>query len=142
MSVAAFTITLQKGITGGFAPPTPNALYRLVKEAESSTITVVSQVRPLGTPSLQDAVIKSISLDDHSAEIEELQGILTAIPPQYPGAADLYGLDISIIYDTKEFVASGASQYGSAAGLGVAPPTEEEKAKFQRAIDIIKGLAA
>ncbi|KAF9224681.1 hypothetical protein BS17DRAFT_778798 [Gyrodon lividus] len=138
----AFTITLQKGITGGFAPPTPSALHTLTTTPDSTTVTVTSQKRPPGTPSLQDPVTRTLPLREHATELEELQKILSAIPPQYPGAQDLYGSDTSIIYRTGEAAAQGVHPYGSAAGYGIAPPTEEEKGKFKRAIKIITDLAA
>ncbi|KAF9235516.1 hypothetical protein BU15DRAFT_77921 [Melanogaster broomeanus] len=106
-ATTAFTITLQKGITGGFAPPTPSALYTLARAPESATFTVASQKRPPGTPSLQDPVIKALFVEEHATELQELQEILGSIPPQYPGAQDIYGSDTSIVYHMGEGAASG-----------------------------------
>ncbi|KIJ16276.1 hypothetical protein PAXINDRAFT_155013 [Paxillus involutus ATCC 200175] len=139
---ASFTITLQKGITGGFAPPTPSALYTLTRAPESATVTVVSQKRPPGTPSLQDPVITTFVVEEQATELNALHLILSSIPPQYPGAQDLYGFDTSIIYRTGEAAVEGVHTYGSAAGHGVAPPTEKEKGEFQQAVNLITGWAA
>ncbi|KIK79128.1 hypothetical protein PAXRUDRAFT_834255 [Paxillus rubicundulus Ve08.2h10] len=139
---ASFTITLQKGITGGFAPPTPSALYTLTRTPENATVTVVSQIRPPGTPSLQDPVTTTFLVEENATTLKALHHILSSIPPQYPGAQDLYGFDTSIVYRTGEAVAQGVHIYGSAAGYGVTPPTEKEKGEFQQAVDIIMGLVA
>ncbi|KAH7882885.1 hypothetical protein F5I97DRAFT_1930507 [Phlebopus sp. FC_14] len=132
-----FTIIYQQGITGGFAPPTPTAIHALTRDAESPSFTVTSKIRPLGTPTLQDAGSKSLSVDNYATLLEELQGILSTVPPQYPGVRDLYGLDTSIILDTQASVTATAVPYGSYAAANVELPTEEQKGKFKRAVDII-----
>ncbi|KAL4071819.1 hypothetical protein V8B97DRAFT_2016017 [Scleroderma yunnanense] len=141
MSIAGYQVRFQKGITGGFAPPTPSAIHTLSVNDDGTTLTIVSQTRPHGTPTLGDPVTRTLSVgSDNTADLlAELRTILSEIPPQYPGAEDLYRKDISIITHQNS---TGFAAYGSAAAHGVQPPTEEQVGRFNRAVEIVNQLVA
>lgn len=66
-----------KGITGGFAPPTPQAIHTLTRSsAAPADLTVQSATKPDGAPGLNEVTPKKLKVDDHAALIEELQTIL------------------------------------------------------------------
>ena len=71
--------------------------------------------------------------------IKTLLQLLSDLPLQYPGAADLYGRDTSIVLlaNQGDYVPSG-----SFAGSGIRPPTDEEKARFNAALEIIEQLVS
>ncbi|KAF8148470.1 hypothetical protein B0H34DRAFT_737184 [Crassisporium funariophilum] len=142
MSVGAFGLRLQHGITGGFAPPTPNAIYTIVQPLGSKFLTISSAVRHLGTPHLQPTTIKYVSSEDQDTAtlLVELQRILKTIPTG--GNGDIYGLDTSISWGSasdlqwmREPAAQGCG--GVADGMKA---TANEKAKFRRAIQIVDEL--
>jgi F0F1-type ATP synthase epsilon subunit len=65
------------GITGGFAPPTPKAIHVISRSAEApSKLSVVSQTRADGTPSLSDAQEKSVDIQAEESSIDQLHKIL------------------------------------------------------------------
>lgn len=67
------------GITGGFAPPTPNAVHILTRTVDTpDKVAVISQTRPDGEPSLSPAQIKSLDVNTKETEglVDELHKIL------------------------------------------------------------------
>ncbi|KAF7343135.1 hypothetical protein MVEN_01744000 [Mycena venus] len=81
-------------------------------------------MRESGTPSLQEAASKSLEEDDTtSALVDELYGILKTISMEDPkGSEVIYGLNTNII------------------GTSMVQPTDEDKAKFKRAVEIVEEL--
>ncbi|TBU40678.1 hypothetical protein BD309DRAFT_329627 [Dichomitus squalens] len=145
MSVPEFSLRLQEGIQGGFAPPTPNAIITVTAIPTQNLLNITSAVRPKGTPSLQAAVPKSISAaNDHTvALVTELREILQSIPTEYPpGVEDIYGLNTSIAFGTDGFEWANGGPQGCGHGESQVKPTEEQKAKFKRAVEIVKELQA
>ncbi|KAL1718914.1 hypothetical protein EV715DRAFT_252133 [Schizophyllum commune] len=143
MPPAEFSLRLQHGITGGFAPPTPNAIHTLTRPLNQTTLAVTSAIRPEGTPSLQDAVPKQLNAEDaHTTQLlDELHGILKSIPTeQPPGSEDIYGLDTSIAWGSDDLMWCNGGPSGCGGGESYVKPTEEEKAKFKRAVEIVKEL--
>ncbi|KAI9569318.1 hypothetical protein HD554DRAFT_604452 [Boletus coccyginus] len=128
-----FKIVLQKGIKGGFAPPTPNAIYVITRSAKSDVFTLSTEIRAHGTPRLGPAKTQELKVADHVKTLARLQDLLRDLPTQYPGAEDLYGRDISIVHVTEPAGFVDLHRSGSAAGHGVLPPTEEQKAQFVEA---------
>ena len=131
------------GITGGFAPPTPSAIVTITGIPTQNLLNITSAVRPKGTPSLQDAVPKSISAqDEHTAAlVTELRGILQSIPTESPpGSQDIYGLDTSIAFGSEDFMWQNGGPQGCGGGESSVQPTEEQKAKFKRAVEIVQEL--
>jgi len=148
MAPSEFFVKLQKGITGGFAPPTPKEIHVLTLSNDRPNLLAVdSQVRADGTPSLQSVNVqpKTVSLsedENNKSLVDELHGILKTLPTERPtGSQDIYGLDTSIMWGSQDLEWCNGGPSGCAHGVSEVQPTEEEKAKFKRAVDIIKELA-
>lgn len=66
-----------KGITGGFAPPTPKAITTMSRSTDfPQKLEVQSLERADGTPELAPLQPKALKVDDHAALIDELYAIL------------------------------------------------------------------
>ena len=128
------------GIEGGFAPPTPHARYVITRTTKSDVFTVSTELRPHGTPRLGAAQTKELQVADHIGLLAKLQDLLRDLPPQYPGAQDLYGRNISIVHATNPEAFVEFHRAGSAAGFGIPQPTEAQKGQFDEAVAIIEKL--
>ncbi|KAG5642287.1 hypothetical protein DXG03_003064 [Asterophora parasitica] len=138
-----YSFRLQKGIVGGFAPPTPDHIHTVTKAASNPSLLIASAVRPSGTPALQDAAPKSLAADhaDASALVEELHSILKELPTeQPPGSEDIYGLNTSIAWGSEDLEWYNGGPQGCGGGTSEVQPTEEQKAKFRRAVEIVNEL--
>ncbi|KAH9847984.1 hypothetical protein C2E23DRAFT_740392 [Lenzites betulinus] len=145
MSIPEFSLRLQHGIIGGFAPPTPNQIVTITGIPTQNLLNITSAVRPKGTPSLQDAVPKSISAADaHTAQlVAELKSILATIPTESPpGSQDIYGLDTSIAFGSDDLVWQNGGPQGCGQGVSETQPSEADKTKFKRAVEIVQELQA
>ncbi|CAE6464768.1 unnamed protein product [Rhizoctonia solani] len=142
-----FLVRVQHGITGGFAPPTPNAIHQLTRSGDSpNSLFIQSMVRPDGTPSLQEHPPKEFPIGDPShgshSLVDELHAILKDIPTeQPPGIEDIYGLDTSIMWASEDLEWMNGGPSGCGHGTSDVQPTEEQKAKFKRAVEIVTQLA-
>lgn len=108
-------------------------------------LNITSAVRPDGTPSLQDLAPKSISAQDaHTAALVlELRAILQEIPTESPpGSQDIYGLDTSLAFGSDDFMWQNGGPQGCGGGESSVQATDEQKAKFKRAVEIVKELQA
>lgn len=122
------------GIVGGFAPPKPNAVGSVTYTADTNFMQISS------SSSLAPTTVKKDDSDD--ALIEELYSILKTLPTEKPpGSEDIYGLDTSIAWgsDDLEWVNTGAQGCGSSSEVKA---TDEQKAKFKRALEIADKLVA
>lgn len=131
------------GITGGFAPPRPSAIVTITGLPTQNLLSITSAVRPDGTPSLQDALPKSISAqDEHTAAlVTELRSILQSIPTESPpGSQDIYGLDTSIAFGSDDFLWQNGGPQGCGGGESSVKPTEDQIAKFKRAVEIVEEI--
>lgn len=128
------------GIEGGFAPPTPTARYVITRATKSEVFTISTELRPHGTPRLGPAKTQELKVADHVGLIAKLQDLLRDLPPQYPGAQDLYGRNISIVHVTDPGAFVDFHRTGSAAGIGIPQPTEGQKVQFDEAVAIIEKL--
>ena len=131
------------GIQGGFAPPTPNLIVTITQPLNQPHLNISSAIRPDGTPNLQEALPRSISSEDeHTASlVDELHAILKTLPTELPpGSEDIYGLDTSIAWGSDDLVWANGGPQGCNGGTSSVQPTEEEKAKFKRAVDIVHEL--
>ncbi|KAN0094888.1 hypothetical protein V8E55_003175 [Tylopilus felleus] len=137
-----FKIVLQKGIEGGFAPPTPHARYDITRTTKSDVFTVSTELRAHGTPNLGPPKKQELKVADHAESIARLQNLLRDLPTQYPGAEDLYGRNISIVHATDAGAFVNFYRSGMAAGFGIPLPTEEQRAQFDEAVTIIEKLGA
>ncbi|CAE7234335.1 unnamed protein product [Rhizoctonia solani] len=141
-----FMVRLQHGITGGFAPPTPSAIHQLGRSGDNPNVLLVeSQIRPDGTPSLQGHPPKNLAVGDSShgstALLDELHSILKEIPTESPpGSEDIYGLDTAIMWMSDDLEWMNGGPQGCGIGVSSVQPTEEQKAKFKRAVEIVTEL--
>ena len=134
---------LVAGITGGFVPPTPSAIVTITGVPTQNLLNITAAVRPKGTPSLQDAVPKPISAQDaHTAAlVSELRDILQSLPTESPpGSQDIYGMDTSIAFGCDDFMWQNGGPQGCGGGESSVQATDEQKAKFKRAVEIVKEI--
>lgn len=97
----------------------------------------------ISTGGLQDAVPKSISsVEEHTVSlVDELHGILKTIPTEDPsGSEDIYGLDTSIAWYSQDLKWMNGSPQGCSGGTSSVQPTQEDKVKFKRAVEIVHEL--
>ncbi|KAJ7510704.1 hypothetical protein B0H11DRAFT_1701063 [Mycena galericulata] len=141
MPPAEYFLRLQHGITGGFAPPTPDAVYS-VTQSPNAALQITAAVRPSGTPELQDAAPKSLNPDNTTAAlVDELHGILKSIPMEEPrGSEDIYGMDTSIAWGSEDLEWYNGGPQGCGGGNSIVKATAEDKAKFKRAVEIVDEL--
>jgi len=139
-----FFVRLEKGITGGFAPPNRSAVHSLTRSSDAPKVMKVSSaVRDSGTPHLNALGDREILVDDHAALVDELQGILAALPVESPpGSEDIYGLDTSIAFGSDELEWHNGGPQGCGGGNSVKKATPEEKEQFKRAVAIIEHLVS
>ncbi|KAF9485719.1 hypothetical protein BDN70DRAFT_910071 [Pholiota conissans] len=144
MPVGEYSLRLQEGITGGFAPPTPNLIHTITQPLNSDTLTIITALRPVGTPSLQNLAPKYLTKDDENSKlVDELHGILKNLPTESPpGSQDIYGLDTSIAWGSDDLEWMNGSPQGCGGGTSEVQATDEQKAQFKRAVEIVKQLAA
>ncbi|KAJ7436830.1 hypothetical protein FB451DRAFT_1306702 [Mycena latifolia] len=142
MAPAEYYFRLQRGITGGFAPPTPSAIYTLTRAAGAPSLAITAAVRPSGTPALQDAAPKALAPDDSTtALVDELHGILKTIPMESPpGSEDIYGLDTSIMWGSDDLEWCNGGPQGCGGGTSMVQASEDDKKKFKRAVEIVEEL--
>ncbi|TFY54976.1 hypothetical protein EVJ58_g8542 [Rhodofomes roseus] len=68
-------------------------------------------------------------------------GILKSIPTeQPPGSEDIYGLDTSIAFGSDDLMWMNGGPAGCGTGRSTVQATEEDKAKFKRAVKIVQEL--
>jgi len=129
------------GIRGGFAPPSPNFIHTITLPLNSDSLTIASAVRPDGTPSLQDIAPKFVKVKDTESLVDELYGILKELPTESPpGSEDIYGLDTSIAWGSDDLLWMNGAPDGCGGGTSSIQATEEQKAKFRRAVQIVTTL--
>ncbi|KAF8352142.1 hypothetical protein F5887DRAFT_1268636 [Amanita rubescens] len=143
----SFSVRLQHGIAGGFAPPIPNAIHVIdftSTDQQQQHLHVTSSVRQKGTSELSNAFPKTVAVasdsDDEKA-IHELQALLKELPVEHPpGSKDIYGLDTSIAWNSDDLMWCNGGPEGCGGGHSFVEADEEHKAKFKRAVEIVNGL--
>ncbi|KII90696.1 hypothetical protein PLICRDRAFT_106318 [Plicaturopsis crispa FD-325 SS-3] len=141
MPPSEYSLRLQHGITGGFAPPTPSAIHTITASPQLSALAITSAVRPHGTPSLQSALPKSLDPTTAASLVDELHGILKSIPTESPpGSQDIYGLDTSIAWGSEDLQWCNGGPQGCGGGTSEVQATDEDKVKFKRAVEIVNEL--
>ncbi|KAF8055160.1 hypothetical protein FPV67DRAFT_1680717 [Lyophyllum atratum] len=139
-----FSFRLQKGIVGGFAPPTPDATVTVTKASNNSNLLIHAATRPAGERTLTDLAPKHLPVthEDTDALLDELHRILKDLPTeQPPGSEDIYGLDTSIAWGSEDLEWCNGGPQGCGGGESFVKATEEHKAKFKRAVEIVHELA-
>ncbi|KAJ3863856.1 hypothetical protein EV359DRAFT_42306 [Lentinula novae-zelandiae] len=151
MAPSEYSLRLQKGITGGFAPPTPSFIATITRPVDSDSLNITSASRPDGTPDLQSfapktlglGTLKVTALGSVSVEglIDELHGILKELPTEEPrGSEDIYGLDTSIFWGSDDLQWMNGGMGGVTGQPGTVQPTPEQRAQFKRAVEIVETL--
>ena len=127
---------LPPGIVGGFLPPEPTAHKSVTCAADSNTLQIISSSSSNLTP-------KKVEKDDSvDPLVEELQTILKSLPTEDPpGSEDIYGLNTSIMWGSDELEWRNSGPQGCGGSSSV-QATDEQKAKFQRALEIADALVA
>ncbi|CAE6474967.1 unnamed protein product [Rhizoctonia solani] len=142
-----FLVRLQDGINGGFLNAAPNAIHQLTRSSDTpGNLFIESMVRPEGDQDLKSHPPKDLPIGDSSHEsnalVEELHSILKTIPTEKPpGSEDIYGLNISIMWMSDDLEWVNTAPQDCMWGESEVKPTEEQKAKFKRAVDIVNELA-
>ncbi|KZV93321.1 hypothetical protein EXIGLDRAFT_646361 [Exidia glandulosa HHB12029] len=144
MAPSEYYIRLQRGIRGGFAPPRPSEVVQITHSSASpETVLVAVETRADGSAGLTAAAPKSVAATKASTLVEELQSLLKDLPVETPrGTADIYGLDIGITFGSSELEWANGSGAGCGPGQSEVQATEEQKAKFKRAVEIVEQLVA
>ncbi|TFY70501.1 hypothetical protein EVG20_g2499 [Dentipellis fragilis] len=142
MTLKPFDLRIQHGITGGFAPPRPSAVYDLSLSTQSpNSILLSSQFREDGTPDLLPLAPKAVGISsDTESLVEELKGILKDLPTQNPPQADIYGKDIGIFWQSDDFQWMNSAPQGCGGFDDGTTVTADDKKKFERAVDIVDTL--
>ncbi|KAG4429316.1 hypothetical protein IFR05_015200 [Cadophora sp. M221] len=99
MAPSEFIIRLQVGITGGFAPPSPSAIYNITHAPSSPHLTIDSLTRHPGSPDreLIPQPTKHLLVQNYGKLIDQIYNILKELPTEQPvGSEDIYGLDTGI----------------------------------------------
>ena len=132
------------GIQGGFVPPKPSAIHE-IKYAEDTGVTIDTHVRPEGSRDLHGPTKKTVA-DAHGstvdALVEELEGILQVIPQSDESSADIYGRDIGIFFGSDQVQWRNGAFEGCDAGPTEDGPSDAQKDKFKRAVEISEELVA
>lgn len=138
-------IVCATGITGGFAPPTPDAIFTVTGTPDKADLAITSAIRPEGTPSLEDALPKSLSKSEPGVDelVGELYSILKSLPTESPpGSEDIYGLDTSIAFGTEDLQWCNGGPQGCGGGKSFVQASVEQKAQFKRAVEIVNKLVS
>ncbi|KAI0309783.1 hypothetical protein OF83DRAFT_1071496 [Amylostereum chailletii] len=144
MTVSPFSLRIQHGIAGGFAPPRPSAIHDFSFEPSASHILLFSNVREDGTPNLLPKPPKKIapSSEDTPALLSELKTILKDLPVEEVPSSDIYGKNIGIFFESDGFSWVNSAPQGCARFESDVKVSDEQKASFDRAVQIVETLAA
>lgn len=132
------------GITGGFAPPIPDAIYTFAYTPSMPAIAVTVALRPDGTPVIASASPKSLTADSASTSlVDQLYDLLHEIPARAPSGADddIYGLDTGIAWNSNDgFEWSNSAPEGCVQSFPPVRAPEDQKSKFKQAVGIVEEL--
>ena len=132
------------GIAGGFAPPQPSAIQTVIRD-NSSTSLQISSVKDLQDfRTLSEVQPKSLDLGDLDVTslVDELHSILKELPTERPpGSEDIYGFDIGIAWGSEDLEWANGGPQGCVGGFSEVQATDDQKAKFKRAVEIVDVLA-
>lgn len=85
--------------------------------------------------------IASDSPKNVDARVAELESILKELPMDPSGSEDIYGMDIGITFMSNNLEWMNSAPQGCSPGFSTVQVSEEQKAKFRRAVEIVQGLA-
>ena len=129
---------------GGFAPPTPTAIHTISASRQVPQVFLVQAVTNPSDMAALSAPPKELNVkDDHTKLVAELHGILKTLPTEHPaGSEDIYGLDTSIAWFSDDLMWINGGPQGCGGGKSEGPaPSEEQKQKFKRAVEIVTHLS-
>ncbi|KAL6912566.1 hypothetical protein FSST1_010326 [Fusarium sambucinum] len=136
MAPSQFYFRLQHGITGGFAPPTPDLIIEITGDGGSLQINVNEGVE------CRDSTSKTETVATYEALVDELHGIVKELPTEEPtGSEDIYGFDTGIVWGSDDLEWRNGGPQGCSGGSSSVEASEDQKQQFSRAIEIIKAIA-
>ncbi|KAH7101756.1 hypothetical protein BKA62DRAFT_829843 [Auriculariales sp. MPI-PUGE-AT-0066] len=142
MAPSEYYIRLQRGITGGFIAPRPSQVVQISHSSSAPTIVNIAVENREGG-SLTAAAPKQLEASKANTLVEELADLLKDLPVEQPrGTADIYGFNIGITFGSDQFEWANGSGTGCGPGKSETQATDEDKAKFKRAIEIVEELTA
>ncbi|RGP66715.1 hypothetical protein FSPOR_6455 [Fusarium sporotrichioides] len=137
MAPSEFFIRLQKGITGGFAPPTLSLIISMQVNGDDLQISINRNT--VGDMSEES---RTVAIVDHEDTIDKLGEILHELPTEDPpGSEDIYGLDTGIAWGSEDLEWWNGGPNGVGGGQSSVQPTPEQKNKFKRAVEIVYKIA-
>ncbi|KAH9975482.1 hypothetical protein BGW80DRAFT_1169189 [Lactifluus volemus] len=143
MSPEPFDLRIQHGITGGFAPPVPTAIYDLSwKPPTTSHIFLVSHFPSNTEVQLLDLKPQSIPISDDTTKlVSELELILRKLPIEEMPSSDIYGRNIGIFWQGADgFTWVNSAPEGCGGTQSTVQVTENDRKAFNRAVEITEIL--
>ncbi|KAH6711172.1 hypothetical protein BKA61DRAFT_110933 [Leptodontidium sp. MPI-SDFR-AT-0119] len=141
MEPPEFTIRLQVGITGGFAPPSPSAIHTITRDPSSPHLTIDSLARASGSPDqeLVPKPTKHLLVQSYSEQIDHVYSVLRELPTEEPvGSEDIYGLDTGVTWSDGD---GWTWRNGSPEGCGIdfsdVQVGREQKEKFRAVVKLV-----
>jgi hypothetical protein len=122
------------------------AIHTITKSASENSLIIQSadqsQIATQAEPQLKTLSFSGSQDDaEHHSLVEELHRILKSIPTeQPPGSEDIYGKDISIAWGSEDLQWMNQAPSGCTVMASDVQPTEEDKKKFERAVEIVNSL--
>ncbi|KAG6830217.1 hypothetical protein H0H92_001655 [Tricholoma furcatifolium] len=126
--------------------PDADEVHTIIKPAHSSCLVVNSQTRLSPSFPLTPAPPKRVPISDDQSRparlISELRLMLAKLPTEWPqGSEDIYGENTSIAWQSDDFRWwNGGPEGCGGGGKSKVQPTEKDKEKFRRAVDIVYEL--
>jgi hypothetical protein len=113
----------------------------MIWKGPDSEVTISSWVREYGQPISENSTEKTISLTQINELVNELETILREIPVEDPpGSEDIYGLDIGLVWGSDDLEWSNNAPEGCGGGVSEVQPTDVQRRKFKRAVEIIEEI--
>ncbi|KAH7336436.1 hypothetical protein BKA65DRAFT_506440 [Rhexocercosporidium sp. MPI-PUGE-AT-0058] len=145
MAPSEFTLRLQVGITGGFAPPSPSAIHTITRDPSSPQLTINSLHRTPGSPDhqLTPQPTKNLPVKDYNTQIEQIYSILKELPTEEPvGSEDIYGLDTGVSWSSGDgWKWSNGGPEGCGSEMSDVQVGKEEKVKFGEVVRLVIEIA-
>ncbi|KAK0109840.1 hypothetical protein ONS95_002511 [Cadophora gregata] len=142
MAPTEFSIRLQVGITGGFAPPSPSAIHTISRSSSSPTMDINSQQRAEGSHDLRPQPTKTLPVQTHSENLDYIYNTLKELPVEDPpGSEDIYGLDTGVNWNGEGLKWSNGGPEGCGSDFSNVQAGKGEKEKFGEVVKLILEIA-
>ncbi|CAG8570905.1 434_t:CDS:2 [Paraglomus brasilianum] len=132
-----YFLMLTEGIAGGFKPPT---IRRVIELSSDGTIGFVKQST---LKNKDDYVVQQGEVSSRELAVlgVDLRTYLAILPREEPeGGEDIYGLDISISFQTDGFEWRNGAPEGCTNEPSRVHPTPEQKAMFRELVERIQSV--